>query len=99
MVCSPFGLLPAYQLYENSTYNRLVDRFGLSNVYILSAGWGLIPADFLTPHYDITFSASADAYKRPNPGIAESQSRRLGRVGIRHSVRDQIRAEAVLASG
>ena len=26
----------------------------------LSAGWGLIAADFLTPKYDITFSAQAD---------------------------------------
>jgi hypothetical protein len=55
---------PAYQLYENNVYGRLVDRFGLRNVYILSAGWGLIRADFLTPSYDITFSPSADAYKR-----------------------------------
>jgi hypothetical protein len=33
-------------------------------VFILSAGWGLIPATFLTPHYDITFSASADPWNR-----------------------------------
>lgn len=61
---NPLGLLPAYRLYENRAYDRLVDRFGLANVYILSAGWGLIGADFLTPHYDITLSASADSYKR-----------------------------------
>jgi hypothetical protein len=41
-----------------------LDRFGSENVYILSVGWGLIRADFLTPSYDITFSPSADAYKR-----------------------------------
>jgi hypothetical protein len=35
-----------------------------SQVFILSAGWGPIPAAFLTPYYDITFSASADAWKR-----------------------------------
>jgi hypothetical protein len=58
------GLYPAWQLYENKTYARLVERFGPQNVYILSAGWGLIGADFLTPYYDITFSPSADAYKR-----------------------------------
>jgi hypothetical protein len=58
------GLYPAYRLYENRTYERLADRFGLSNLYILSAGWGLIAADFLTPYYDITFSQSADGYKR-----------------------------------
>jgi hypothetical protein len=61
---NPLGLYPAWQLYENKTYGRLVDRFGPEKVYILSAGWGLIRADFLTPYYDITFSASADRYKR-----------------------------------
>ena len=61
---NPLRLYPAYQLYDNRAYGRLVDRFGLRNVYILSAGWGLIRADFLTPSYDITFSPSADAYKR-----------------------------------
>lgn len=59
-----FGLLPAYRLYENSTYGKLVERFGLRHVYILSAGWGLIRADFLTPYYDITYSQLADDYKR-----------------------------------
>ena len=61
---NPLRLYPAYQLYENKAYGRLEDRFGSENVYILSAGWGLIRADFLTPSYDITFSPSADAYKR-----------------------------------
>jgi len=36
----------------------------VSNVYILSAGWGLVRADFLTPSYNITFSLRADPYKR-----------------------------------
>jgi hypothetical protein len=49
---------------ECSATYRLADRFGLSKLYILSAGWGLIAADFLTPYYDITFSQSADSYKR-----------------------------------
>jgi hypothetical protein len=64
---NPLGLLPAYRLYANPVYERLVDKQGIANVYILSAGWGLIRADFLTPYYDITFSASArgdDAHKR-----------------------------------
>ncbi len=61
---NPLGLYPAYRLYENRTYERLADRFGLSKLYILSAGWGLIAANFLTPYYDITFSQSADGYKR-----------------------------------
>jgi len=61
---NPLGLLPAWQLYGNSTYELLMNRFGTEKLYILSAGWGLIPADFLTPDYDITFSASAEKYKR-----------------------------------
>jgi hypothetical protein len=63
--CSnPLRLYSAYQFYDNIAYGRLVDRFGLRNAYILSAGWGLIRADFLTPSYDITFSPEADACKR-----------------------------------
>lgn len=61
---NPFGLRPAHQLYKNKTYERLTKRFGLENVFSLSAGWGLISATFLTPQYDITFSAPAEAYKR-----------------------------------
>lgn len=58
------GLHPAYSLYENKTYSRLVASFGEKQVYILSAGWGLLRADFLTPHYDITLSSKAEPYKR-----------------------------------
>lgn len=61
---NPLGLCQAYELYQNPAYQLLASRFGLENVYILSAGWGLIKATFLIPNYDITFSASADAYKR-----------------------------------
>src|SRR6185295_9429469 len=61
---NPLGLCPAYQLYENQTYGRLENQFGLDKLYILSAGWGLLSASFLTPYYDITFSPSAEAYKR-----------------------------------
>jgi hypothetical protein len=61
---NPLALYPAYCLYENRVYQRLVDRLGSENVYILSAGWGLIKADFLTPYYDIAFSQSAEPYKR-----------------------------------
>ena len=58
------GLLPAWQLYKNPVYSELVGAFGLDNVFILSAGWGLLAADFLTPNYDITFSSQSDSYKR-----------------------------------
>src|SRR5687767_7904212 len=48
---NPFGLLPAWRLYGHPVYARLVGRLGAENVYILSAGWGLISASFLTPDY------------------------------------------------
>lgn len=65
---NPLGLLPAYHLYRNGAYEALVDRLGADNVFILSAGWGLIRTDFLTPQYDITFSGSAEPYKRRRKG-------------------------------
>lgn len=65
---NPLRLSPAYQLYEDATYERLVKRFGIQNVYILSAGWGLISANFLTPCYDITFAyKKGETYKRRQP--------------------------------
>jgi hypothetical protein len=61
---NPLGLCPAWRLYENETYGRLVDHLGPDKLYILSAGWGLIRADFPTPYCDITFSTQADRWKR-----------------------------------
>lgn len=68
---NPLGLLPAWELYVHPVYGELVRRYGVDNVYILSAGWGLIPASFLTPQYDITFSGSADIYKRRRASYAD----------------------------
>jgi len=56
--------LPAYRLYHNPIYQRLVSRFGVGKVFILSAGWGLVSAQFLLPNYDITFSPMAPPFKR-----------------------------------
>jgi hypothetical protein len=61
---NPLGLLPAHALYREGVYQRLAKHVGLERFYILSAGWGLISASFLTPYYDITFTAQADPYKR-----------------------------------
>lgn len=64
---NPLGLLPAWQLYKNKTYQLLADTFGQKNLYIFSAGWGLVRSDFMIPNYDITLSPSAtgpDKYKR-----------------------------------
>lgn len=58
------GLRCAVDLYLNRAYARLAKEVGATKTYILSAGWGLIRGDFLTPNYDITFSASAETYKR-----------------------------------
>jgi hypothetical protein len=67
---NPLGLLRAGELYENVVYGRLIERFGWHGTYILSAGWSLIGASFLTPYYDITFNAvkPPDRYKRRKKG-------------------------------
>ena len=74
---NPLGLNPAYQLYDNRAYGRLVERLGVKSVYVLSAGWGLVGAGFLTPCYDITFSQKADAYKRRRKGDSYQDFRML----------------------
>ena len=61
---NPLGLLPAWRLYTHRAYKHLVNRLGDDKVFILSAGWGLISAPFLTPDYDITFTQKAKTYKR-----------------------------------
>lgn len=77
---NPWGLLRAFELYEpkrkqyRTVYRDLVAQFGVANVFILSAGWGLIPADYLTPVYDITFSMDcriASFKRRPAGGFRD----------------------------
>ena len=57
------GLLPSWRLYRNPTYELLFRRIGPKRLYILSAGWGLVRADFLVPNYDITFSKAGNVPK------------------------------------
>jgi hypothetical protein len=64
---NPLGLLPAHVLYPDEIYRRLVEELGPMQTYILSAGWGLIGASFLTPNYDITFNPGADPIRRRGP--------------------------------
>jgi hypothetical protein len=47
-------------------YSTLVDTYGVSNVYILSAGWGIVKSSFRLPKYDITFSKAKNvaSFKR-----------------------------------
>lgn len=52
-------LLKAYELYTRIEYSRLYNNFQ-NNLFILSAGWGLVHSEFKLPKYDITFS-------QPNP--------------------------------
>lgn len=61
---NPLGLFRAFELYKPAIYAQLAEHVGHQRLFILSAGWGLILADFLTPAYDITFSSAADRYKR-----------------------------------
>jgi hypothetical protein len=88
---NPLRLSPAYQLYEDPTYERLVKRFGGQNVYILSAGWGLINAHFLTPCYDITF-----AYKK---GQKYKQRQKTDRYHDFRMLPDQTREPIVFFGG
>ncbi len=53
---NPLNFFPAYKLYRNKAYKGLVKKFDIDNVYILSACWGLIRADYLIPTYDLTFA-------------------------------------------
>jgi len=58
------NLLEAYNLYTREEYRSLYNRFK-ERFFILSAGWGLIRADYKLPNYNITFSMSAEnRYKR-----------------------------------
>lgn len=64
----PPGLLRAIELYRPQAFARLARAFGTERVFILSAGWGLVRADFRLPAYDITFSKQAESYKRRASG-------------------------------
>ena len=64
---NPLGLLPAHELYPDEIYAQLVEQLGASKTYILSAGWGLIKASFLTPNYDITLDPGAEPFRRRAP--------------------------------
>lgn len=61
---NPNALFRAADLYRPKIYQSLVARYGWQNVFILSAGWGLVRADYLIPPYDITFSAQASPCNR-----------------------------------
>jgi hypothetical protein len=61
---NPLGLLRAADLYGPRVYRALAHALGWDKVFILSAGWGLIRSDFLTPAYDITCSCLGEPRAR-----------------------------------
>ncbi len=67
---NPLRLLSAWRLYKPPVYEKLTKYCGMDNFYILSAGWGLLRAEFLTPDYDITFSQArnVERFKRRRHG-------------------------------
>ena len=48
----------AFELYANNAYHAVANAIGCENLYILSAGWGLVRSTYRIPYYDITFSGS-----------------------------------------
>jgi len=64
---NPLRLLPAWRLYPDEIYAQLVEQLGAHKTYVLSAGWGLIKASFLTPNYDITLHPDAEPFRRRAP--------------------------------
>lgn len=86
---NPFGLLAASELYFEKIYSALSAKYGSDNVYILSAGWGLVRSDYLLPHYDVTFSEKASSLsRRVNIGDWKDHNHLLrdGRDGVRTDV-------------
>jgi hypothetical protein len=64
---NPNRLLPAGDMYKPPIYKALVNKFGAQNVFILSAGWGLVRSDYLLPYYNITFSNQGEPYSKRRP--------------------------------
>lgn len=79
---NPDRLYKAGALYQPPIYKRLTDQYGDENVFILSAGWGLVRADFRLPYYDITFSAQADPYCQRKAGDAFKDFNQLAEVEL-----------------
>ena len=87
---NPLKFLPAYRLYRNDAYRSLEGEERL-DLFILSAGWGLIPATFLTPDYNITFSN--------NPKISPAFRRRRSDVFHDWSMIDDSSSEPLIFLG
>lgn len=64
----PTLTLKAYELYKKKQYRCLYNKYG-NNFFILSAGWGLVNAEFKLPYYDITFSQQGSINTKRNKNI------------------------------
>jgi hypothetical protein len=64
---NPSHLFSAGDLAKAPVYKALMRNFGAANVFILSAGWGLVRSDYLLPYYDITFSNQGKPYSKRRP--------------------------------
>ena len=62
---NPYAFLAAWQLYRHPTYKMLADHLGLARLYILSAGWGMISADYLTLARRLAMSSGTITLRRP----------------------------------
>jgi hypothetical protein len=71
---NPDSLLPSADLYRPPTYGRLAraEARGKMDLFILSAGWGLVRGHYLLPDYDITFSHPSDRWKLRPQADAEA---------------------------
>lgn len=79
---NPNRLFPAGELAKAPIYKALIGKFGANNVFILSAGWGLVRSDYLLPYYDITFSNQGKPYAKRRPSDRFEDFNQLSNVGI-----------------
>jgi hypothetical protein len=64
------NLLEVYNLYKRSEYRFLYNKY-VKDLYILSAGWGLVNSEFKLPNYDIAFSSNAQPRNKRNNNLIE----------------------------
>jgi hypothetical protein len=55
-------LQPAYELYKPPIYNSLYQNYG-NDLFIFSAGWGIVRADYKLPKYNVTFAKGKNVPK------------------------------------
>jgi len=70
-------LVQAWQLYTHPIYRSLAEgrKCSRASMFILSAGWGLVNADYRLPPYNITFSRAPGTPAYARIGAAELWSK------------------------